>query len=330
MSKRLVANRSAHVFGTLIFYWLIPYALKDFPAALKLLQNVVEGYLVIIGILTVNSILRATKDVWDGTSLRIGVPIGVATQALQILVWVVGTILAISVTFDQTVTVLLSGLAGMTAILALVFKDSILGFVAGIQLSGNDMLRMGDWIDVPQYGASGTVDEIGLTTVKVRNFDKTISTVPSYSLVSQSFRNWRGMTEFNARRIKRSLRLDMNQVRVLAEHDVARLRNIPLLENFWADRDSAKDTNQLTNLSLYGDYVKYYLAHHPDISHNKLTMVRQLEPDAKGLPIEIYCFCSDINWPHYESVQWQIIDHALAVLPSFDLKAFQLPTSLES
>ena len=153
LSKRLVANRGAHIFGTLIFYWLIPSALKDYPEPLQYLLNIVEGYLVITSVLAINSILRASRDVWDDTSFKTGVPIRFATQALQIPVWLVGTILAISVTFDQSVTVLLSGLAGMTAILALVFKDSILGFVAGIQLSGNDMLRTGDWIDVPQYGA---------------------------------------------------------------------------------------------------------------------------------------------------------------------------------
>jgi miniconductance mechanosensitive channel len=338
LRHRLVAKRSAHLVGTLVFYWLIPYAVKDFPDALRFLQNVIEGYLVIVGTLTVNSFLSASKDVWDGTDLKIGVPVSVASQALQIVVWVVGSILAISVAFDQSVTVLLSGMAGMTAILALVFRDSILGFVAGIQLSGNDMLRTGDWIDVPQYGASGTVEEIGLTTVKVRNFDKTISTVPSYALVSQSFKNWRGMKEFDARRIKRSLRLDMNQVRFLSEDELLQLRSNQMLEGFWAGRKKqasanpavAEDAGKLTNLSLFHDYLSDYLNHHPDICHDKLTMVRQLEPDAQGLPVEIYCFCADIQWSHYESVQWKIMDHILAILPCFDLKAFQLPTDLIS
>jgi len=342
IEKRLVANRGAHIVGSLVFYWLIPYAIKDFPDALKVVQNIVEGYLIIIAVITVNAILGATRDVCNETDLKIGVPVRFAIQAAQMLVWVVGSILAVSVVFETSVTVLLSSLAGMTAILALVFRDSILGFVAGIQLSGNDMLNTGDWIDVPQYGASGTVDEIGLTTVKVRNFDKTISTVPSYSLVSQSFKNWRGMSEYNARRIKRSLKLDMNQIRFLTDQDVSRMRNIKGLESFWADRekqDTSKPetgdeevtaTSNLTNLSLLGDYLRFYLLHHPDICPDKTTMVRQLEPDPQGLPVEIYCFCSDINWIHYEAIQWNIMDHILAILPNFDLKAFQLPTSLEA
>ena len=276
LDKRLVAKRSAHIFGTLIFYWLITFALKDYPAELQFFRNIIEGYLVITAVLTINAILKASRDVWDDTGFKIGVPIRFATQALQILVWVVGSILAISVSFDQSVTVLLSGLAGMTAILALVFKDSILGFVAGIQLSGNDMLRTGDWIDVPQYGANGNVNEIGLTTVKVQNFDKTISTVPSYALVSSSFQNWRGMWDFKARRIKRSLRLDMNRVCVLNEEDVARIQNIAALKTYWADRENRTEPNsvftgdiyQLTNLSLYGDYLKYYLDGHPDIYYH--------------------------------------------------------------
>lgn len=340
LRKQLVAKRSAHLVGTFVFYWLIQYALKDVADILGILQNAVEGYLVIVGILMINAFLRAARDVWDGTSLKVGVPIQVATQSLQILIWVVGTILAVSVTFDLTVTVLLSGLAGMTAILALVFRDSILGFVAGIQLAGNDMLQTGDWIDVPQHGASGTVEVIGLTTVKVRNFDKTISTVPTYSLVSQSFKNWRGMKEFEARRIKRSFKLDMDTVRFASENELQQTSGINTLEDFWAERNkpvvAKAETNDeggaetLTNLSIFGDYLRYYLKQHPEICQDKLVMVRQLEPDEHGLPIEIYCFCNDIQWSHYEQVQWDIMDHVLAVLSSFGLKAFQLATSLET
>lgn len=342
LGEHLVAKRGAHIVGSLIFYWLIPSALKDYPETLRILQNVVEGYLVFVGILAVNGIIRASKDVWDGNDLKIGVPVRFATQALQIVVWVVGTILAVSVTFDQTVTVLLSGMAGMTAILALVFRDSVLGFVAGIQLSSNDMLRVGDWIDVVQYGANGTVEEIGLTTVKVRNFDKTITTVPTYSLVSQSFKNWRGMHEFNARRIKRSFNIDMNSIRFLTPDHLDQMKEVKLLADFWTARGkSSTPKNQteniadceietMTNLSLFGDYLRHYLNHHPQICKDKLVMVRQLDPDTQGLPVEIYCFCADIKWSHYENVQWEILDHVLAVLPLFDLKAFQLPTDLRS
>ena len=342
LAMRLFFNRGAHVFAALIFYWLIPIALADFPDAILTAKNLTEGYLVIVSVLAINSLLGAIGDVWNNTDVEIGVPIRFATQSVQILTWFVGSLLAVSVTFDLSPNGLYTGLAGAAAILALVFRDSILGFVAGIQLACNDMLRIGDWIDVPQQSASGTVEEISLTTVKIRNFDKTISTVPSYSLVSQSFKNWRGIKETNARRIKRSLNLDMDTVRLMTEQELTTSKSVHLLEDFWKDReqravsssagapDSRAPIKNLTNLNLLGDYLTFYLKRHPDICQEKIIMVRQLQPNSQGLPVEIYCFCSDIHWKHYESVQWDVMNQFLAVLPCFDLKVYQLPTSLES
>jgi miniconductance mechanosensitive channel len=335
LGKQRVAKRSAHIVAAVILYRLIPVVLNAYPSAVDVIQDLLEGYLVIVAVLAINAVLRATKDVWDESDLRIGVPVRFATQALEVVVWCVGTILVISVVFDKSVTVLLSGLAGMTAILALVFRDTILGFVAGIQFSGNDMLKTGDWIEVPQYGANGTVEEIFLTTVKIRNFDKTISTVPTHAISSESFKNWRGMWDFEARRIKRSMNVDMNEVRFLTEEDVARLKANHQLQDFWSAWEATTESKPrsltgLTNLSLFRDYLAYYLKQNPDICSDKLMMVRQLEPSPQGLPIEIYCFCADIKWTHFENVQWEIIDHALAVIPSFGLKVFQLTTSLQS
>lgn len=332
LARQLVSQRSAHIIACLIVYWLIPYALKDFDTVLLVIRNIIEGYLVIISVLTLNSFLRASKDVYDENDTKGGLPIRFATQALQSLVWIIGGILAVAVTFDQSVSVLLGSLAGMTAILALVFRDTILGFVAGIQLSSNEMLRTGDWIEMPDSQANGTVEEIGLTTIKVRNFDKTISTLPSYSLVSGSFKNWRGMKDTQVRRIKRSIRLDMDYIRTMSQQEWDDVLHHPKLEEFWTRTTSQVSHESLpedlpeppTNLSLFGDYARFYLSTHPNLSHNKTTMVRQLEPDSLGLPIEIYCFCSDTDWIRYENVQWKIIDHLLSMLPCFGLRAFQL------
>tara|TARA_R110002049_G_scaffold4601_1_gene31632 strand:+ start:10754 stop:12031 length:1278 start_codon:yes stop_codon:yes gene_type:complete len=344
LRDRFVARRSAHILAVLTFYWLVPLALDGFPELLAVVRNLIEGYVVVIIIVAINSILRASGDVLVDENLPSGVSLRFATQGAQIVVWVVGIILGVSVVFDTSVTILLSGMAGMTAVMLLVFRDSILGFVAGIQLAGNDMLRINDWIEVPQYGADGIVTDIGLTTVKVQNFDRTISTVPTYALVSESFRNWRGMQESGARRIMRAVSADMDRISFLTDEMIERLREIELLRGYFdrklADielhnKQFSKETRRppnargLTNIGAFRVYLEQYLRQHPDIRDDMTLIVRQLPPGPEGFPIQLYAFSSKQDWREYERIQADIFDHVLAIMPEFGLKAFQGPTSDE-
>ncbi|TWT85132.1 Miniconductance mechanosensitive channel YbdG [Planctomycetes bacterium CA13] len=341
LRERLVASRSAHILAVSVVYWLVPLALDGFPETLTLVRNLIEGYMIIIVVIAINSLIRASGDVLVNDDLPTGVSLRFATQGVQIVIAVVGAILVASVVFDTSVTVLLSGMAGMTAVLLLVFKDTILGFVAGIQLASNDMLRIDDWIEIPQYGADGVVTDIGLTTVKIQNFDKTFSTIPSYALVSESFRNWRGMKESGARRILRSVSIDMNGIGFLTEEQFHRLRNIALLERYLDDkRDAIEKYNlqftdaqlcspnirRLTNIGTLRAYLERYLKQHPDLRDDMSVIVQHQQSSAEGLPIQIVAFCRKQDACDYERVQAEIFDHIIAILPEFGLTAFQGPT----
>lgn len=338
LGDRFVARRSAHILTALTFYWLIPLALGGFPETLAVVRNLIEGYIIITAVIAINSLLRAYGDVLMDDELPTGVSLRFMTQGAQIVVWIVGLILSASAVFATSVTVLLSGMAGMTAVLALVFRDSILGFVAGIQLAGNDLLRIDDWIEVPQYGADGVVTEIGLTTVKVQNFDKTVSTVPSYALVSESFRNWRGVKEAGARRIMRAISVDMDDISFLTDEMLGRLRKIKLLEDYFDEKMSELDiynerfredacrppnARQLTNIGTFRVYLEAYLRQHPDIRNDMTLIVRQLPPEPEGLPIQLYAFSAKQDWKEYEQIQADIFDHVISILPEFGLRAFQ-------
>ncbi|MCO8124187.1 mechanosensitive ion channel family protein [Stieleria sp. TO1_6] len=345
--QRLVARRSAHVIAALTVYALVPYALDQHPDFLALVKNLIESYMVIVVVIALNAMLRAGSDVIVDERLPSGVSLRFASQAAQIVLWVVGCIFIVSVLFDVSVTVLLSGMAGMTAILVLVFRDSILGFVAGIQLAGNDLLRIGDWIEMPQFGTDGVVTDIGLTTVKVQNFDKTISTIPSYALVSESFRNWRGMKESGSRRIMRSIAIDMDGIRFLDDQMHARLSKMQLLRDYFAAKEnqltdfntqlgstqpdgsewSAADKRRLTNLGTFRAYLEQYLLHHPDMRSDMTVIVRQLPPGPDGLPIQLYVFSKVQDWNEYERIQADVFDHVIAIMPEFGLRHFQWPKS---
>ena len=230
---------------------------------------------------------------------------------------------------------------GVTAVLLLIFKDAILGFVAGIQLSANNMIHIGDWIDMPKYGADGDVIDITLTTVKVQNWDKTISTIPAYSLISDSFKNWRGMSESGGRRIKRSINIDMNTICFCDEQMIEKYRHIQYIadyidakkreideHNIAANVDDSELVNgrRMTNIGTFRAYVIAYLKNHPKINRDMTFLVRQLQPNENGLPIEIYVFSSDKVWANYEAIQADIFDHILAAVPNFGLRVFQNPT----
>ena len=233
----------------------------------------------------------------------------------------IGIILIISILIDQNAATILAGLGASAAVLMLIFKDSILGLVAGVQLSANDMLRPGDWITMPKYGADGDVLEVSLTTVKVRNFDKTITTIPPYALVSDSFQNWRGMRETGGRRIKRSIFIDMTTVHFCSDKE-----KIMFASRGWIDEAQAKPETQVVNLYVFRNYLQNYLKEHPRTHKELMIMVRQMQPTSEGLPLEIYCFSNTTVWPEYEQIQGEIFDHILAVIPEFGLRIFQRPS----
>ncbi|BEM56463.1 hypothetical protein SME22J_03240 [Serratia marcescens] len=262
-------------------------------------------------------------------------------QGLKLVAAILIGIMIVSLLMGKSPLLLLSGLGAMTAVLMLVFKDPILGLVAGIQLSANDMLKIGDWLEMPKYGADGAVTDIGLTTVKVRNWDNTVTTIPTYALISDSFKNWRSMSESGGRRIKRSLNIDTGSVHFLSEEEQSRLQRNPLLHSYLnvktqelsqhnqeiaVDLASPLNGRRLTNLGTLRAYLEAYLRAHPRIHQNMTLMVRQLAPTPEGLPLEIYAFTNTTVWAEYESIQADIFDHILAVIDEFDLRVHQTPT----
>ena len=261
-------------------------------------------------------------------------------QGIKLIAAILVGILMISLLIGQSPAILISGLGAMAAVLMLVFKDPILGLVAGIQLSANDMLKLGDWLEMPKYGADGAVIDIGLTTVKVRNWDNTITTIPTWSLVSDSFKNWSGMSASGGRRIKRSISIDATSIHFLDEDERQRLHKAHLLKPYLTTRhqeidawnqqldapESVLNHRQMTNIGTFRAYLNEYLRHHPRIRKDMTLMVRQLAPDDHGLPIEIYAFTNTVVWLEYESIQADIFDHIFAVVEEFGLRIHQSPT----
>ena len=269
-------------------------------------------------------------------------PIKGYLQLLKIVFWLVAVILVVAALINRSPLVLLTGLGAMTAVLLLVFKDTLLSLVASMQIASNDMLRVGDWIEMPSQGADGDVIDISLHTVKVQNWDKTISTIPTHRLISESFRNWRGMSESGGRRIKRALLLDQTSVRFLDHEERQRLRRIALIDEYLdRQREELEDYNatleaagkdpvnnrRATNLGTFRAYVTAYLRSHPGVHQDMTLMVRQLEPTPHGLPMQVYCFSADVGWIPYENLAGDIFDHLLAVLPEFGLRIYQQPGS---
>ena len=339
LKDHLVAGKTAHVVAATVVYYAVPSGLASTPTAANVIHSLTGGYLVVVATLFVNSLLGAIGDVLAERRQRSQLSIRVATQASQWLAVAIGVVVLIAVLFGVSLPVLLSSLAGMTAVLMLMFRDSILGFVAGIQLSANDMLRIGDWVEVPQFGADGTIYDVRLTTVKIQNFDKTITTVPTYAMVSQSFKNWRGMNESEVRRIKRSVPIDMESVVFLNEEQLTELERTELLrehlvdvraeieqfnEQFPTEARMPPNTRNLTNLGLFRIYLEKFLAAHPSLDENLPILVRHLPPTKFGLPVEVYAFSKIQDWKEYERLQSDIFDHVLTTLPIFGLHVFQI------
>ena len=339
--ERKVFTKLSHLAPAMVIRALAPVALAGSDRLIAFTGRATDVYMLMIGILIVASFLDAVTDVYRQFAIAKRIPIKNYVQVIKILVTVGGLILSLSIIIDRSPWVFISGIGALTAVLLLIFKDTILGFVAGIQLVAHDMVRPGDWIEMPKYGADGDVVEITLNTVKIQNFDKTITTVPTYALISDSFKNWRGMSESGGRRIKRSIFLDVNSIRFCTAEMVERFSKMQVLGDYVArkkkeleehnlkhdiDESVLVNGRRMTNVGTFRAYLVEYLRRHPKIHQDLTFLVRQLAPTDRGLPIEVYVFSSDQRWVQYEAIQADIFDHMYAVLPQFDLRPFQNPS----
>lgn len=335
--EKKVFHKLSHLVPAIILY----YSAGIFPAYQAVIEKGALTYMIIVMITVLNALLNAFDDIYRSFEVSKIRPIKGYIQVAKIVLFIIGGIIVIANLIGQNPLIILSGLGALSAVLMLVFKDSILGLVAGVQLSSNDMVRVGDWIEMPKYNADGDVIDITLNTVKVMNFDKTITMIPSYALISDSFRNWRGMQVAGGRRIKRSVYIDTSSICFCSGDMIEEFKKVHLLTDYITTRleeiqhynevhhintESKVNGRHLTNVGVFRVYVQQYLKNHPQIHKDMTLLVRQLAPEDKGLPLEIYAFSNDTNWAVYESIQADIFDHIFAVAPTFGLRIFQNPT----
>ncbi len=339
--EKNLLNRLTLLVPVLVVQFFIPMIFVEYPHIEAFVGRAVNLYFIVVVVLVLDVLITILHSFYQALKMAREIPLTGLFQVVKIVLYFVGIIFVVSVIFNKAPVFLFSGLGAMTAVLMLIFKDPILGFVAGIQLITNRMLKQGDWIEMPKYGADGDVIDITLTTVKVRNWDKTITTIPTYALISDSFKNWRGMQESGGRRIKRAINIDMNSIRFCTPKMLERFVKIRYIADYMKQKsqelnqynaglgDEAQDpanARRLTNIGTFRAYVVAYLKNHPMINMDMTFLVRQLEPSEHGLPLEIYVFCKDKAWANYEAIQSDIFDHMLAILPEFDLRVFQYPS----
>jgi miniconductance mechanosensitive channel len=339
--QRKVFHRLTHLAPIVVIYVLSNIFWSDHPERLEIFHNLISLYLVGVIIVAFGALLEAVEDIYNTFPFAYERPIKGYLQVIHLLSIVIGILVSVSIVFNVKVTSIIAGLGALAAVLMLVFRDSILGLVAGVQLSANRMVRVGDWIAMPSHNADGTVQEITLNTVKVQNWDKTVSTIPTYAMVSNSFINWRGMEESGGRRIARSVYVDTHSVKFCTTEMLERFKKIHHLKEYIEQRqkeieeynrvnqiDESVPVNgrRMTNLGVFRRYLENYLARHPKINHRMTLIVRHLEPTEKGIPVQIYAFSNEQEWRCYEAVQADIFDHVLAIIPLFELKIFQNPS----
>jgi len=335
--ERRVLHRASHVAPALVVYW---YA-AAFPGLESLIERLAMVYILAVSGLVISGFMNAVVDVYRTLEVARNRPIKGFVQLAQIILTVFLVVFGIAILFEQSPFGLLGGLGAMTAVLLLVFKDTILGLVASFQISATNIVRIGDWIEMPKYGADGDVIDISLHTIRVQNWDKTISSIPAYALISDSFKNWRGMEESGGRRIKRAISIDMNSVKFCTEEMIERFSRFEYIADYVqrkkeelaryninhnVDTTFLVNGRHMTNLGTFRAYVEAYLRNHPMIHRDLTFLVRQLQPGEHGLPLEIYVFSNVQTWAKYEAIQADIFDHILAVIPLFDLRVFQRPT----
>lgn len=339
--EKKVFNRLTYLVPAYLLYWLIPEALLPYPEFVHLILLVIQIYAIIILMLVAIAFLDSVLHIYSHYDIAKARPIKGYIQVGKIVVYIFSVLTLISILIGQSPLILIGGLGAFSAVLLLVFKDAILGLVAGVQLTANDMLRPGDWISMPKYDADGTVTDITLTTVKVQNWDKTISTIPAYSLFTDSFRNWRGMEESGGRRIMRSVNIDISSIKFCTAEMLEKYKQFQHIRDYVNHKEIEiqqynieKKVNtkvlvngrRQTNIGIFRAYLKAYLSNHPDIRSDMIMLVRHLQPTETGLPIQVYVFSARQAWADYEAVQADIFDHIFAVIPEFDLRAFQNPS----
>ena len=342
---RKVMVHLSRMVAPILIYILLPLAFSDAGSVtLALIMRFCLIFIIIMFLSFISALLTAVYTVYSEKEQFRDRPLKGLLQTVQVILYFVGGIIVVSILIDRSPGVLLTGLGASAAVLMLVFKDSIMGFVSGVQLSANNMLKVGDWITMPKYGADGTVIEVTLNTVKVRNFDNTITTIPPYLLVSDSFQNWQGMQESGGRRVKRSINIDMSSVRFCTPEMLAKYRKIQLLKDY-VDRTEKvveeynKEHNidnsvlvngrRQTNLGVFRAYLTNYLKSLPTVNQELTCMVRQLQPTETGIPLELYFFSANKVWVAYEGIQADVFDHVLAIIPEFDLQVFQNPSGAD-
>ena len=342
----LVANKTAkylaHLVPLLFIYKTVPVILKNFTYWEYIFEKGIKIYIIILSLWITRSIFNSLRDYLKQKPRFSDKPIDSYIQVIMLFLWLFGIISFMLILFDVSKTTLLTTFGSISAIIILIFRDTILGFVASISVSVNDMVRIGDWITIEKFGADGDVVEINLATVKVRNFDNTTTTIPTYSLISDSFKNWRGMLDSDGRRIKRHVLIKANSVRFIQTDELEKFKKIQHLTSYiehrQADIDKYNANNNidksiivngrnLTNLGLFRKYINQYILSHPGINKEMQLMVRHLQPTEKGIPIEIYCFSKDKTWLNYEHIMADIFDHVIASLPYFDLEVSEVSSS---
>ena len=339
--RRRLLHRLAHLAPALVIYVFAPSVLEGYGAWIVIVRRAALIYMLAATVLAIDGVLSALVEIVQSSKYSRDLPVKSVIQVLKLILYGVAAIAVVSLIIGQSPGLLLSGVGAMTAVLMLVFKDPLLGLVAGVQLSANQMVAHGDWIEMPKYGADGDVLEVALTTVKVQNWDKTITTIPTNALITESFKNWRGMSDSGGRRIKRAITIDMNSIRLCDEKMVERFSMIQYIAEYlekkrqeissWnaarhVDASDSVNARQLTNIGTFRAYVVAYLRNHPMVHQEMTFLVRQLAPTAHGLPIEIYVFSRDQRWSQYENIQADIFDHILAMVPAFDLLVYQNPS----
>ncbi|WP_452224405.1 mechanosensitive ion channel family protein [Lacinutrix chionoecetis] len=337
-----VPKNVAHIVPLIIALQLLPIIFMDFNYIEVPIRKILQVVFIILTLWIVRSVLHTLEDYFKTLPRLRDKPIDSYIQVFMIFAWIVGVFAAIAVFTNISVIKFITGFGAASAIILLIFKDTILGFVASIQVSINDMVRIGDWITFDKYGADGDVTEINLATVKVQNFDNTITTIPTYAMISDSFKNWRGMTNSDGRRIKRHLMIRQDSIKYLTLEDIERLKGVQLIstyltdmqgkidqynQKYKADKTMLLNGKNLTNIGVFRKYIQTYLENHSAINKEMLLMARQLQPTTQGIPLEIYAFSKDKRWENYEYVMSDLFDHFLAAVPYFDLELFELPNS---
>lgn len=327
---------------TFILFYFSDDSLSHFPLVAKMLHSTIEVFFVIIVVMIINSVLSTINDYYDRFSFSKDHPIKGVIQIIKIIIYIIAILISVATIFNKELGSIVIGLGTVSAVMMLIFKDPILGFVGGLQLIFNKMVSIGDWISMPKFGADGTVLEINLTTVKIQNWDKTIVTIPTYSLISDSFQNWRGMEVSGGRRMKRHINIDMDSIKFCNQEMLKKFAQIDVLKEYInttqkrvEDFNTKNNINpeilvngrRQTNIGVFQEYLRQYLSNRNDINKNMTFMVRQLQPSEKGIPIEIYVFTKTTEWIEYEAIQASILDHVLAVVPEFGLKVYQFPKS---